>query len=417
MENIFIYAGSRSAKLADYILIKNPKWFPSQVKYNVAIGRAIKTNWGRKSINLLAKQIEEKGKNNVDINRELGYFLKKYDTGINLLDSKVDIVDSNSVSNLFKIPEKIKSNKIFNKLQEKELNFYQISLILSGENIEVTEEFLDSWLSKCVKKDSWFLINIINYLEEAIRIDNSQYLLLKLSQAYTLNMKLGQSRDSYFKYTLFYKTTPSVNYVIGNNNKLFINKLFQRNESLAAHPLLDDKVANRFFDNHSEFISDYYTDTWKEVLSIDYELRKNSKKKIEKREFNPNKKILFVTDANWNFLTTLISEFECLHHNIDVYDYSSFSKKIKSQNKNVYAKVLYSPLCATIEEDEISRNNFKKLDPVFFEKLENADIVFCEWGNETAVFLSKFAPPSTKIVVRVHSYEVFTFWHLFINLG
>ena len=78
MENIFIYAGSRSAKLADYILIKNPKWFPSQVKYNVAIGRAIKTNWGRKSINLLAKQIEEKGKNNVDINRELGYFLKKY---------------------------------------------------------------------------------------------------------------------------------------------------------------------------------------------------------------------------------------------------------------------------------------------------------------------------------------------------
>ena len=117
MENIFIYAGSRSAKLADYILIKNPKWFPSQVKYNVAIGRAIKTNWGRKSINLLAKQIEEKGKNNVDINRELGYFLKKYDTGINLLDSKVDIVDSNSVSNLFKIPEKIKSNKVFNNLQ------------------------------------------------------------------------------------------------------------------------------------------------------------------------------------------------------------------------------------------------------------------------------------------------------------
>lgn len=417
MENIFIYAGSRSAKLADYILIKNPKWFPNQVKYNVAIGRAIKTNWGRKSINLLAKQIEEKSENNIDINRELGDLLKRYDTGVNLLDSKINIVDNNSMSNLFKIPEKIKSNKVFNKLQEEKLNFYQISSVLSSENIEITDEFLDAWLSRCTKEDNWYLINIISYLEEVIKTNNTHYLLLKLSQAYTLTMKLGQSRDSYFKYTLFYKTTPSINYVIGNNNKLFINKLFQRNESLVAHPLLDNKVASNFFDNHSEFINNYYTNTWKEALSIDYELRKNSKKNKEKKEFNSNKKILFVTDANWNFLTTLISEVECLHHNIDVYDYSSFSKKIKNQDNHIYAKALYSPLCNTIEEDVISKNNFKKLDPVFFEKLENADIVFCEWGNETAVFLSKFAPSSTKIVVRVHSYEVFTFWHLFINLG
>ena len=131
MENIFIYAGSRSAKLADYILIKNPKWFPNQVKYNIAIGRAIKTNWGRKSINLLAKQIEEKGDQNTDINRELGKILKKYDTGINLIDSKLDIVDNNSVISLFKIPEIIKSNKVFNRLQEGKMDFYQISSIFS----------------------------------------------------------------------------------------------------------------------------------------------------------------------------------------------------------------------------------------------------------------------------------------------
>lgn len=417
MENIFIYAGSRSAKLADYILIKNPKWFPNQVKYNIAIGRAIKTNWGRKSINLLAKQIEEKGDQNTDINRELGKILKKYDTGINLLDSKLDIVDNNSVISLFKIPEIIKSNKVFNRLQEGKMDFYQISSIFSSENIEVTDEFLDAWLSKCTKENKEYLINVIIYLEEAVKYSDANYLLLRLSQAYTLNMKLGQSRDSYFKYALFYKTTPSINYVIGNNNKLFINKLFQRSDNLVAHPLLDNKVAARFFDNHSEFIDSYYTDTWKEALSIDHELRKVFKENTEIKEFSLNKKILFVTDSNWNFLTTLISEVELLHHNIDVYDYSSFSKIMKKQDKNIYSKVLYSPLSTTMEEHEINRDNFKKLDPVFFEKLENADIVFCEWGNETAVFLSKFAPPNAKIVVRVHSYEVFTFWHLFINLG
>lgn len=417
MENIFIYAGSRSAKLADYILIKNPKWFPTQVKYNVAIGRAIKTNWGRKSVSLLAKQIEEKGYQNTDINRELGTLLKKYDTGINLLDNKLDVVDSNSVSNLFKIPEIIKSNKVFNRLQEEQMNFYQISSVLNSENIEVTDEFLDAWLSKGTKEDKRYVINIITYLEEAVKHSDISYLRLRLSQAYTLIMNLGQSRDSYFKYTLFYKTSSSINYVIGNNNKLFINRLFQRNDSLVAHPLLDNKVATRFFENHSEFIHSYYTDTWKEALSIDHELRKNSKKSTDIKEFRSNKKVLFVTDANWNFLTTLISEIESLHTDIDVYDYSSFSKIMKRQDKNIYAKVLYSPLSTTLEEHSVNRNYLKEIDPVFFEKLENADIVFCEWGNETAVFLSKFAPPNTKIIVRVHSYEVFTFWHLFINLG
>lgn len=223
------------------------------------------------------------------------------------------------------------------------MDFYQISSIFSSENIEVTDEFLDAWLSKCTKENKEYLINVIIYLEEAVKYSDANYLLLRLSQAYTLNMKLGQSRDSYFKYALFYKTTPSINYVIGNNNKLFINKLFQRSDNLVAHPLLDNKVAARFFDNHSEFIDSYYTDTWKEALSIDHELRKVFKENTEIKEFSLNKKILFVTDSNWNFLTTLISEVELLHHNIDVYDYSSFSKIMKKQDKNIYSKVLYSP--------------------------------------------------------------------------
>lgn len=417
MKNIFIYAGSKSAKLADYILIKNPKLFSSKVKYDIAIGRAIKTNWGRKSIHLLSKQIEEQGHKDIDLNRELGVLLKKYNNDISFLENKLDVIDEKSANNFFKIPEKIKSKKVFGRLQGNKLEFHQIVSILDSENIEMNDDFLGFWLSKCteVKEDS--LLNIINYLENLVKIDSAQYLQLRLAQAYALNMQLGQSRDAYFKYTLFYNTTSSINYAIGNNNKIFINKLFQREESLIAHPLLDKRVANNFFNNHDEFIENYYTDAWKEVLSIDYELRKNYREDLDKKEEELDKNILFVTNANWNFLTTMIEEFEYKSNNIDVYDYSFLSKLLKNKEKSFYNKVIYSPLSVLTKEDGINTEYFRKIDPAFFEKLDRADVVFCEWGNEAAIFLSRFAPPTTKIVVRIHSYEVFTFWHLFINLG
>ena len=418
MKNIFIYAGSKSAKLADYILIKNPKLFSNKIKYDIAIGRAIKTNWGRKSIQLLSKQIEKQSDNDIDLNRELGILLKKYNNNSNILENKLNVEDGKLTNNFFRVSEKIKLNKVFGRLQEEELEFHQIFSILESEGIEINDEFLDFWLLKSAEVKKSSILNIIVFLEDFIRIDSAQYLYLRLAQAYALNMQLGKSRDTYFKYTLFYNTTSSINYVIGNNNKIFINNLFQRNENLMVHPLLDKKVADNFFRNHDDFIKDYYTDTWKEVLSIDHQLRKNSRENLDKNEGKSEKNILFITNANWNFLTTMIEEFDHeANSNIDVYDYSSLSKILKKREKVFYNKIMYSPLSVLTEDDGISTEYFRTVDPVLFEKIDHADIIFCEWGNEAAIFLSKFAPSTARVIVRIHSYEVFTFWHLFINLG
>lgn len=411
MKNIFIFAGSKSAKLADYVLIKKPHIFPLNIRYNMAIGRAIKTNWGNKSLQILTNQIQEQAKEGADVNRELGALLNKY-SNVNLLTSNND-----SSHNIIKIPRKFKFNKTLSKYQNEILLYEQIIDIIEKDQVEQNDEFLEAWLDKCLIKNDPILLNAINYLEVTTKIEADGYFLLRLAQAYALNMEIGKARDTYYKYTLFYNTTVSINYIIGNNNKIFINKLFQRGEALIAHPLLDNKVAADFFNNHDEFIKNYYTDTWKEALGIDYQLRKTLRENPAKKKFDSDKKVLFVTNANWNFLTILIEEFEHKHNNIDIHDYFSFSKKIKEQDKKLYSKALYSPLSIVAEEHDINIEYFKKLDPVFFEKLERADIVFCEWGNEAAVFLSRFAPPNTKIIVRIHSYEVFTFWHFFINLA
>ena len=367
MKNIFIYAGSKSARLADYILIKNPELFSNKVKYNIAIGRAIKTNWGRKSVMLLSKQIEDRNIQGADLNRELGFLLKKYNGGVELLERKLEGVQESEVKDLFKFSEKVKLNKVFNRLQEEGLDYYEIDSILNSENLEITDDFLELWIKRYTKVNENLIFNIIIFLEKLIEIDSTNYLLLRLAQAYSLSSQLGKARDSYFKYTVFYGSTPSINYVVGNNNKIFINKLFQRNESLIAHPLLDSKVATNFFNNHNEFIENYYTNTWKEVLKLDCKIREVSRKRLDNKIFDSDKNILFVTNANWNFLTTLIEGFQKEHSNIDVYDYSFFSKTIKSQDKSTYDKMLYSPLSLLVEEDTINSEYFRSLDPIYFQ--------------------------------------------------
>lgn len=46
----------------------------------------------------------------------------------------------------------------------------------------------------------------------------------------------------------------------------------------------------------------------------------------------------------------------------------------------------------------------------FREHLDRADVVWVEWCTALAVLLSRVDPGDTRIVVRVHSYEVFTHW-------
>lgn len=56
-------------------------------------------------------------------------------------------------------------------------------------------------------------------------------------------------------------------------------------------------------------------------------------------------------------------------------------------------------------------------DPAFWDAIEWADVVYIEWANQTALWLTQCLPWSKKLVVRCHSYEALTTLPLFLQHG
>lgn len=426
MKNIYIYLGSKSSAIADYVLLKHPEKFSNEIKYNLAIGRAIKTNWGRKSVAILTNQIKLQSKNEEETKKHLQNVMDKYNVINNdvLLDIKNDIPNQNGYTKL-SLTQHITFSNFIDFIRKDNKSPIEIREYIENKTIEDDSEFVAKWLDEAQKQQGFILNNLIAYLNYLESTDLTGRNLVSLSQAYVSHKDFNIARDSFYKYIVLYGEKYGINawlsYIIGNVNKLSINCAFRlgKYDVQEPHPLLKNDVAINFFQNHEQFIDYYYTDAWKENLAIDFTSRNISKQsfkhqKQEKQLEDVN--ILFVTNNNWNFLTFLIDKLKQKGLNLDMYDYSYFAKKL-SKDKKTLSKFLYTPLHALKNEKNIDIQYLKDNDSVLYSKIQKADIVFCEWGNETAVFLSRFLPPDKKLIIRIHSYEVFTHWHLAINMG
>ena len=66
--------------------------------------------------------------------------------------------------------------------------------------------------------------------------------------------------------------------------------------------------------------------------------------------------------------------------------------------------------------DRVARyGRFAKAQPAAAAQIGWADVVFCEWCNTAAVWLSHLLPPGKRLVIRLHAYEALGPWPLLVD--
>jgi len=151
---------------------------------------------------------------------------------------------------------------------------------------------------------------------------------------------------------------------------------------------------------------------------------RNKNSKILKEQFKKEdvEGILFLT-RSWHFFNPLYNKFENKFKNINKFDINDYDKiyleKEKKINKNKFFRdLLFSSLRNASKLDNINNyDNLKKLNKVDLENIIKSDIIFVDWLNQNTLWVLENIPSYKKIIVRVHSYEVFSFYSLMLNYG
>lgn len=121
------------------------------------------------------------------------------------------------------------------------------------------------------------------------------------------------------------------------------------------------------------------------------------------------KKLLFVSHSNWNFMQAIVESFE-KEEGIEV---RCLELQHFKAGNDCSLEVLMSRRMFNFDE------KWEIPGPTTYwkELLNWADVVYVEWANRAAAWISWILPPEKKLVVRIHSYEAFTHFPLFINWG
>lgn len=123
-------------------------------------------------------------------------------------------------------------------------------------------------------------------------------------------------------------------------------------------------------------------------------------------------KVLIVSD-NWNFGDVLLNALTQEGFQVRTFYFEQFRKRRNSGFTNTH---LFVPTEYYATPDSV-RKIVSEKSPIFSDLMEWADIVFVEWCNLPAIWLSRLLTENKRLVVRLHSYEAFTFFPYFVNWG
>lgn len=132
--------------------------------------------------------------------------------------------------------------------------------------------------------------------------------------------------------------------------------------------------------------------------------------------------ICFAT-RSWHFLTPLVKY--CNENNVAhfCYDLNEFDKKVFENtgvvNKSKYHRDnaflnFYSSFCLKSQKKKVQSDYIQESDRT---SLGTSDVIFVDWLNHNTIWAINNIPVDKKIVVRVHSYEVLSFFPITINFG
>lgn len=116
-----------------------------------------------------------------------------------------------------------------------------------------------------------------------------------------------------------------------------------------------------------------------------------------------------IASLNWNFTRPLVDALAdepwCRTVPLDL-------RQHRASVKDLPASSFFPPRTATVEPAW-----WQGATDTLREALGEADLVVVDWCNTAAIELSRTLPPTTRLVIRVHSYEAFSYLPYLVNWG
>lgn len=222
--------------------------------------------------------------------------------------------------------------------------------------------------------------------------------------------------------------------IYGNDAEL-VKLLWKDPSDWQIKQIMGDKLVNRLmnglqerdsenkkrsisFEDRPEFLADpkgYFAPVKDNVLYQTLEtIREESRerKQKQKKSQTVKKKVLVVSDHNWNFTEEMIAAM--------VGDADIELRTLEFTDRGTAFNTEIRVLMGNIISDKLlgQENSIRYENGLYHQELVDwADTIFIEWCNYPAVWLSHFAPPEKEIIVRLHSYEAFSFWPHLVNWG
>ncbi len=144
-------------------------------------------------------------------------------------------------------------------------------------------------------------------------------------------------------------------------------------------------------------------------LVIDRETQTRAKAATAPRHLSAGKRVLVITNGNWFFLHEVIDALENMHGvQCRTFDFALAQESYELSPREAALPRSAETSAARTHGDSFDASLFKQL-------LAWADVIFVEWCEWAAVWLSDYLPSSKRLVVRLHSYEAFAPTPHFVN--
>ncbi|EPC4929521.1 glycosyltransferase [Vibrio cholerae] len=162
-------------------------------------------------------------------------------------------------------------------------------------------------------------------------------------------------------------------------------------------------------------------DTSKLGLYISKCARK-TKVRRESKTISNKGNILFAT-RSWHFIDPLFQYFKTNGIRCEKYDINDFDEKffkanrIKNKSKHHRDKAFKNLAVTFRKKQKFNNENRAFVSKEFIDHYENSDVIVVDWLNHNTNWVLENASDDKKIIVRVHSYEVLSFFPATINFG
>ncbi len=123
-------------------------------------------------------------------------------------------------------------------------------------------------------------------------------------------------------------------------------------------------------------------------------------------------RVLAVSD-NFNFFAPALGPFE--GQGLDVRTFAF--EQLRQEKGGAYLAVDQYLPAALLPSGPDKRSELAAREPLLSELLDWCDVVFAEWCNAPALWLSRFLDERKTLVIRLHSYEAFSPWPFSVNWG